>query len=248
VTYSDDYQSEMTDRMPTPAHDGDQDDLVMESMLSGDGAWGAGGDLATLLGGLRELANGPVPQPTDELATLLSQGLPGISTARRRARRRKIVAGVVIGGVASLGLTGVAAANDRLPSQAQKVVSQVVENLTQFHVDHKQAPTSPASVPSHARPTDGVTAPNSAVEPTPGKPSPSASDDKGGVGSGSDEDSASPTPRPSEASDGSDDHGDPTSGANRESSDPPVTARPTGTTGSGTDGSGSDYGGHHGGG
>ena len=245
MTYSDDYQSEMTDRMSTQAYDGDPDDLAIESMLSGDGAGGAGGDLAALLGDLRQLANGPVPTPTDELAALLSQGLPGISSARRRARRRKIVAGVVIGGVASLGLTGVAAANDRLPGGAQNVVSQVVDDLTPFHVEHKQTPTIPAPTPSHARPIGSALPPNSDVAPAPGNSGPSGSDDNGGGGSGSDDHSASPTPRPSESSGDGNDHDGSTSGSDREPSDPPMTPSATRTGGDGTDGSGSVYGGDH---
>jgi hypothetical protein len=184
---------------------------------------------------------------------LLAQGLPGVASARRRSRRRKVVAGVVLGGVASLSLTGVAAATDRLPGRAQDVVSRVVDGLTPFHVDRKHTPADPATSPSHSRPTDVSSAPRSATVPAPGMPSSSAADDKGGGspsgsssgGSGSGDDDSSPSTGPSESDGGGDDQGGSTSASNREPSDPPLSPRPTRSTGDGSDGSGSG-GGHDG--
>jgi hypothetical protein len=257
VTYENDYESEMTDQTSTSAHGADRDYSAGELMLSSDGTGGTGGDLAALLAELQQLANGPAPTPTEELAALLSQGLPGIKAAQRRSRRRKIVAGVVLGGVASFGLTGVAAANDRLPGGARDVVSRVVNDLTPFHIAEKRTPTLSVPAPTRTHPSAVPTPPSAAAAPVPGVSGSGGSDDQGGVGSGgsddqggsgpgSADDGSTPTPRPSETSGDGDDKGG-ASGSDREPSDPPVTPHPTKTTGdSPSDGSGGSGSGHDG--
>jgi hypothetical protein len=231
VTSGNDYESEMADRTSTPAHDADPNDSAVELMLSGDGTEGTGGDLAALLADLQQLARGPAPTPTGELVALLSQGLPGVKAAPRRSRRRRIVAGVVVGGVASFGLPGVAAANDRLPGAAHGVVSRVVNNLTAFHIGAKGTPTMSVPAPTRTHPSAVPTTPRSAAAPVPGASGSGSSDDHGGgSGPGSADGGSTPTPRPSATSDHGGNKGG-SSGSDREPSDPPVTPRPTKTTG-----------------
>jgi hypothetical protein len=235
VTAGDDYQDEMSNQRSTAAHNGDPD-IAVELLLSGIGDSSADAALVALLGDLRQLAHGAAPPLNEDLAALLDQGLPALGIARRRARRRKIATGLVLGGIASFGVAGVAAANDRLPGGAQGVMSRVVNDLTPFHVDNRApvVPTAPSSTPARhpAAVPSGHPSPAAppvvASEHPRNSSSPSHGDDES-------KPTHSPTPEPSET--GGDTHGSAVpSGPDREPSDPAMSPRPSRTTGNGTEG------------
>jgi hypothetical protein len=171
VTGSDDNRNKMATHLPAPADD-DLPDVVTE-LLRADvlRTAGVGGDaeLAEALQQLQSLGHGPLPLPSAELAALLGPGAAVVPSAgRRRSRRRKAVLGGVLTGAMTLGLTGVAAANDKLPGPAQRAVSDVVDTLTPFTIDsrpkspprpsgpvHQTAPPTPAghlSAPTQVAP------------------------------------------------------------------------------------------------
>jgi hypothetical protein len=142
--------------------------------------------LASALYAIRGLAAIEAPAPSAELAARFA-AVPPLSLAKARmSRRSKLIAGTIIAGVSTVGLTGVAAANDQLPDGPQNVVSRVVDDLTPFTIDRAH-PTAPTGRPS---PTD--TSPSSLVEPsnepsddTPSGPSGSDGSAPGGSGSAS---------------------------------------------------------------
>jgi hypothetical protein len=234
MTANDDYQDEMSDHGTTSADNGDADDVAVELLLSGVGSGNSDADLAEFLGELRQLGDGAAPAPNEDLAALLTNGLPAIRIAGRRSRRHKIAAGIVVGGIATFGVAGVAAANDGLPNGAQGVVSRVVNDLTPFHVDSTPTPPPPASTPAR-RPAVVPRLPPSVVAPPAGSDSvrPGSS-----AGPSADDDKLKPAPTPtsdtSETAGDSDDTTGP-SGPNREPSDPAMTPRPSRTTGNGSD-------------
>jgi hypothetical protein len=98
---------------------------------------------------LRALGEAAAPPPTPELAALLGGTGPVISLARIRARRAALRVAFVAAAVVT-AMT-VAAASHSLPQPAQRMVSNVVNQLTPFHID-PLAPTTtlvPSTPPTH---------------------------------------------------------------------------------------------------
>jgi hypothetical protein len=108
--------------------------------LEGDGMDGA---LAAFVEQLRGLAEGPVAEPSVELAALLAG--PNAEVAPLRRRRRLTLNRLAAAAAAVIIVVGGAAAQRELPEPAQGVVSDVVDQLTPFHVDewhwHPTLPT-----------------------------------------------------------------------------------------------------------
>lgn len=86
--------------------------------------------IAHFLGELRSLGEAPAPAPTPKLDAIFAGAVP--LRRRRRsgpvARRAVLIAVAVIAGVVT------AAANHTLPAPAQRVVSNVVNSVTPFHI------------------------------------------------------------------------------------------------------------------
>jgi hypothetical protein len=142
-------------------------------------------DVTRFLMELRSLGDVPPPKPSPELAALLGGATPilGRRTVVRIVVRTAAVAALV------LGVLVLAAANHSLPASAQRVVSNVVNVLTPFHI---AAPvTSPAPLPP---PPSDKPHPSSSPVPPPHHSTPPASPwttvgvkgDDGGVGNGDD--------------------------------------------------------------
>ncbi len=143
-----------------PLDDASFDDAAVEALLSG-----AGDPADPLTGALRALrgeAGRVAPEPTPALAELLGDGPPPDELGRRR-RAARITIGVVVAGSATLALSGVAAAHDALPDPAQRVVTDIVNDLTPFHIGPGQRvprlPVAPA-------PTD-TSVPGAGAGPSP---------------------------------------------------------------------------------
>lgn len=164
---------------------------------------------------LRSLGEGPAPRPSPELAALLA-GVPALTAARRRGprivRRVALIAAAVVAG------TTLAAVNHRLPAPAQRVVSNVVNDLTPFHIGTpRPAPTTttpiPSPTPTHVAPvpvrssedSSEPSEPHSSAEPGDGgggadDSSPAAA--RGGDSSRDDGERSSSAPARSQTSDG----------------------------------------------
>lgn len=122
----------------------------------------AGAELEGVLREMRDLGRTRPPPPSPELETLLTKGLPNLRQHRRRAHRRKVLVGAVLIGSMSTSLTGIAAANDRLPGPSQNVIAGVINGLTPFHIDDRHPHPSTPQAPEE---TDDRS--------TPGRPEPS---------------------------------------------------------------------------
>lgn len=148
-----------------------------------DGSLAAAGvELDGVLREMRDLGRVRPPQPSPELETLLTKGLPNLRQRRRRAHRRKVLVGAVLIGSMSTSLTGIAAANDRLPGPSQNVIAGVINGLTPFHVDQRhphpgtpQVPdeTDDRSTPAHPEPSDEPGDDRGSESPEPGGEDPS---------------------------------------------------------------------------
>lgn len=104
------------------------------------------------LGELSSLAEVDAPSPTGELEAILA-GIPTRAARRRVLRRRLAVRAALIAAATVAGLIA-AAANHTLPAPAQRVVSNVVNTVTPFHIDTgtgKPPASSPPTGPGHAR-------------------------------------------------------------------------------------------------
>lgn len=137
--------------MTPPSDDPYEMSGVEMSGASGRAGSPSAGDPASVtqfLLDLRALGEGPVPEPSDELAALLG----GVTLLARRRRHAWTVARrVALGAAVLVAGTTVAAASHSLPQPAQRVVSNVVDTLTPFHIDlqprrHVPAPSAPPSV------------------------------------------------------------------------------------------------------
>jgi hypothetical protein len=127
--------------------------------------------VTAFLADLRALGQREPPTPCADLAALFAGASPiGIVRRRRagRSRRRRMRFAVAAAAATTIGLTVVAAANDKLPQPAQRVVSRLVDVLTPFHVDPAAAP---AVVPVKERPHD-LPAPAASLDPL--EPAPAA--------------------------------------------------------------------------
>jgi hypothetical protein len=133
--------------------------------------------LLSFLRSLEDMARRPVPKPSAELAFLLP--IVGSPNGRQLNRRRLIAGGLVTGCVLA-GLSGVAAANDRLPAPAQRVVSGVMADLRHpgrsgatghpagtAHPATKLAPATATTPPGTGQSPGSETQPNA---PTPSSP------------------------------------------------------------------------------
>ena len=142
-------------------------------------------ELHDVLTELHAIVDLPAPRPSAELAELLECGLPttsltliaGDETLRSRPRRavRHTVMVALLSSVASVPVMGVAAAQDRLPDVAQRVVARVIEVTTPFTVaDPGSAPqkSQPSlesvNSPGVEAPTDPATEPGNDDELAPG--------------------------------------------------------------------------------
>ncbi len=116
--------------------------------------------VAAFLSQLRGLGELPAPRPSDELATLLSQGFAAEEAPRAaRPADRPAGAGWLRRGALAVGLSaglsaslvGAAAASDRLPAGAQDVLARFVETVTPFDVraDRPQAPPANEELGQH---------------------------------------------------------------------------------------------------
>lgn len=88
---------------------------------------------------LRALGESPAPAPTPELAALIG----GAVAIRNHPYRRHAVRALLAAAALVAALVG-AAANHSLPQPAQRVVSNLVDNLTPFHIDPGSPPPPPA--------------------------------------------------------------------------------------------------------
>lgn len=143
--------------------DDDWDDMTDSTQLPG-----AGAALTGFLADLRALGEGPAPDPTPDLAAMLGGAVPLATRRRSRhaalVRRTMFTAAVTVAG---LVLVSVAAASRVLPAPAQRVVSNVVNFATPFHIDPDPggAPPTipPTTTPATTRPSQSSPQPR----PTP---------------------------------------------------------------------------------
>ena len=145
-----------------------------------DAATGAA--VAQFIDDLRSLGEADPPEPTAELAAVL-QGGPVPRAGRVATGRKRLV--VAVAASLLVGGTGVAAANGRLPQPAQRLVSDVVDNLTPFSVPAKSdpdVPSGPGPTPAH----DRVVVPPPVVHPRHPQPRGSESEPGDSAPGGSD--------------------------------------------------------------
>jgi hypothetical protein len=117
-------------------------DAALEALLLG-----RGDPTDALVGALAALRGMPqqwAPEPSAALAAMLATGLVGEEISRPRRRARIVIS--VVAGSTTLALSGVAAAHDALPGPAQTVVTDIVNNLTPFHLDRRDGAMRPPPV------------------------------------------------------------------------------------------------------
>lgn len=224
--FDDDWNEMSADLPPTP-------ESGSEPVLGGELAQSA--QLTQFLAELRTFADEAAPPPSPELAALLGGATPieFAPSARRKAHWHRRALAVAAVGAATLGLTGVAAAKESLPQPAQRVVSDVVNDLTPFHLEPSRIPVrsvTPSDSPeddehspqpsdsageSHSAPSgdessdDGSRDDGSSDDGAPGAGSNDDSRDGESAGSGDAEDSAeSSRPSASRTSDAEDSSSD----------------------------------------
>lgn len=156
------------------------------------GAAAAGDDVTRFLTEMRALGEVPAPEPSAELAALLAGATP-MTLYRRRALR--VVLRTAVVAALMLSALVVAAANHSLPRPAQRVVSNVVNDLTPFHIDSdRSGPGVVPPMPSD-KPTNRIrpTAPTRPAHPS--STAPAGEDDTSGSGGegGGDDGSARPS-------------------------------------------------------
>src|SRR5690242_6549598 len=89
-------------------------------------------ELTTFLSQLRALGEGPAPEPSPEVEALLGGA---VLLRPRRSRLLRRVAVAAAAAVVLMVATAVAAAHHSLPAPAQRMVSNVVNLVTPFHID-----------------------------------------------------------------------------------------------------------------
>jgi hypothetical protein len=134
------------------------DDATRDSLMT------AGAELEGVLREMRDLGRTRPPRPSPELEALLTKGLPNLRQRRRRAHRRKVLVGAVLIGSMSTSLTGIAAANDRLPGRSQNMIAGVINGLTPFHIDDRHPHPGAPQVPEE---TDDRSTPGHPASPEP---------------------------------------------------------------------------------
>lgn len=128
-------------------------------------------EVARFLVELRALGDGPAPAPAPAVAALIGGAVPLRShSLRRTAARAALVAAAVLAALVA------AAANHSLPQPAQRVVSNVVNNLTPFDIDPNHAPTTPTPPPPKPTDTREREHENTGTEERPGRPGESESE------------------------------------------------------------------------
>lgn len=185
---------ESSELMPRPAPSRPGVSVVAEALLD-ESLTGVELDIAdreellSFLRGLEGMARRPVPKPSAELALLLPTvtSPTGPSLTGPRLNRRRLIAGGLVTGSVLAGLSGVAAANDRLPAPVQRVVSGVMADLRHpgrsgatghpadtAHPATKLAPAT-ATTPTGERQSPGSgTQPKGPAAPSPGSFPPTA--------------------------------------------------------------------------
>ena len=104
-------------------------------------------EVARFLIALRALGEAPAPAPTQAVAALIGGAVP----LRRHRHHRAAVRAAIVAAAVLAALVG-AAANHSLPQPAQRVVSNVVNDLTPFDIG--PGPAAPPATPSHTRKPD----------------------------------------------------------------------------------------------
>ena len=163
--------------------------LLAESGMAGDAA------LTAVLTDLRDLAAGPPPEPSPELAALLAGDGPastGVLPApvvplTRRRRAALGMSAVVLAAVAS---TGVAAAANQLPSGAQRFAARFSDQFLPFAfpLPREAGPLTPGPLGPHGGgnpqhpdgPAAQGTAPPATLDPATATPSDHPADRHGG--------------------------------------------------------------------
>jgi hypothetical protein len=150
----------------------DDDAREMGNTLGFDGGGtrdaASGAAVAQFIDDLRSLGEAEPPAPNAELAAVL-QGAP-VPRRRQFAPGRKRVV-VAVAASLLVGGTGVAAANGRLPQPAQRLVSDVVDNLTPFSVPARSdsdGPSGPRTTPPDEREVVPPVVPGHREHPQPG--------------------------------------------------------------------------------
>lgn len=109
--------------------------------------------LGGLIDGLRALGDVPAPEPSPQLSGLFVQ------QPRRSHRQRRVAGIVVLATAVAVVPTTVAAAHDSLPGPTQQFVSNVINEVTPFHVGPfspaRLSPTPPS--PTSTNPTTQTT-------------------------------------------------------------------------------------------
>ncbi|HEV7205178.1 MAG TPA: hypothetical protein VGN18_11245 [Jatrophihabitans sp.] len=169
---------------------------IGQAPAAGDPGAAESAAVTRFLDDLRSLGEGPAPEPSPELAALLA-GVPTLAAARRH--RPRIVRRVALIAAAVVAGTTLAAANHQLPAPAQRVVSNVVNDLTPFHIDNPHpvpTPTTPAVTPTPTTkpPTHVAPPPERSSEDTPEPGAPHSSTEAGDEGAGGSGGSGEATP------------------------------------------------------
>jgi hypothetical protein len=115
----------------------------MKSHLGATSASSSAGeqdDVARFLVEFRALGDGPVPPPSPEVVALLG----GATPLRPWRRHRRRIARTLLLAAAVVAALVVAAASHSLPQAAQRVVVNVVNNLSPFKIEHQPPPVRPA--------------------------------------------------------------------------------------------------------
>lgn len=105
---------------------------------------------------LHSLGEGPVPAPTPELQAMFDGASSAPPRRPRRPRAPLVRRAALVAAAAVIGTT-TAAANHTLPQPAQRVVSDVVNTLTPFHInggDGLPPRPAPAVPPAHRPPSN----------------------------------------------------------------------------------------------
>lgn len=100
-------------------------------------------EVARFLVALRALGDEPAPAPAHAVAALIG----GVAPVRAHLYRRLAVRAALVAAAVLAALVG-AAANHSLPQPAQRVVSNVVNDLTPFDIGPGQ-PAGPPATPTH---------------------------------------------------------------------------------------------------
>jgi hypothetical protein len=108
---------------------------------------GADPVLAGFLHEMRTLADVAAPPTSDELEALFTSSLPLAQRGRPDRRRVPVVRPLLtplLAAAAVVALLVLGAATHQLPAPAQRLISNVVNSVTPFHIDPEEHPVAPA--------------------------------------------------------------------------------------------------------